>query len=126
MIGIKRKIRSSTNSIVGPSLEGLPTRRNVLAKALWMKESSTDSNIIFTTKELGQHMVPIIFQSYKRVNTLLPLHQEKSVYNKFVKEWNELKQLGRSSNKRGKKRIYFESKLDKLFDSIKCKYDIIK
>ena len=83
-----------------------------------MKESITDSNNYFTTKELGKQIVPIIFQSYKRVNTLLPLYQEKSVYNKFVSEGNELKQFGRSSSKRGKKRIYFESKLDKLFNII--------
>ena len=93
--------------IVGPLLEDLPTGdlstfRNVLAKALWMKESITDSNYNFTTKELQQQMVPIIFQSYKKVNILLLLYQEKSVYNKFVIEWNELKQLGHSSSKRRK------------------------
>ena len=65
MIGVKRKIRSSTNPIVGPSLEDLlirdlSTLENVLAKALWVKESTTDSNNNSTIKKLGQQMVPII------------------------------------------------------------------
>ena len=66
MIGGKRKIKSSTNPSVGASLENLPTGdlpslRNVLAKALRMKESTTDLNNNFATKELGQQMAPIIF-----------------------------------------------------------------
>ena len=75
--GVKRKIRSSTNPTVGPSLEDLPTGdlptlRNVLAKALWIKENATDSSNNFNTKELGQQMVPIIFQSYKSFATFVP------------------------------------------------------
>ena len=70
-------------------------------------------------------MVPIILQSYKRVNSLLTLYQYKSIYNKFTKEWNEFKKLCRTSSKRGKKRILFD-RLDKLFDIIKCKCDIQK
>ena len=77
-----------------------------------MKESTTDSNNNFPTKELRQQMVHNIFQSYKRVFTFISLYQKKSVYNKFVREWNELKQLGRFSRKRGEKHIYLKSKLD--------------
>ena len=70
MVGVKRKIRSSTNSIVGSSLEDLPsgdlpTLRNVLAKALWLKESTTDSNKNFTTKELGQGWCLLFFKAKK-------------------------------------------------------------
>ena len=75
---------------------------------------------------LGEEMVPIILQSYKRVNSLLTLYQYKSIYNKFIKEWNEFKKLCKTSSKRGKKRILFDSRLDKLFDIIKCKCDIQK
>lgn len=131
MAGPPRKIarRSAANPIVGPSIEelptgDLPTLRNVLAKALWMKESTTVAENNFTTKMLGQQTVPIILQNCRRVNTLVTLFQDSSVYNKFTKEWNEFKHLSRTSNKRGKRRIYFDSKLDKLFDIIKCKCEI--
>ena len=133
MAGVKRKAshRSAANPIVGPSIEelplgDLPTLRNVLAKAIWLKESTTQTSNNFTNQMLGEEMVPIILQSYKRVNPLLALYQYKSVYNKFMKEWNEFKNLRRTSSKRGKKRILFDSRLDKLFDIIKCKCDIQK
>ena len=48
MAGVKRKAshRSAANPIVGPSIEelplgDLPTLRKVLAKAIWLKESTT-------------------------------------------------------------------------------------
>ena len=90
-----------------------------------MKEKLIETRNKFRNSMLGQQMVPIILDSYQRVNSLLKLYQETSVYNKFIKEWNEFKQLCRTSNKSGKKRIYFESKVDKLFDVIKCKCDVL-
>ena len=57
---------------------------------------------------------------------MLTLYQHKSIYNKFIKEWNEFKKLCRTSSKRGKKIILFDGRLDKLFDIFKCKCDIQK
>ena len=132
MAVVKRKTshRSAVSPIVGPSIEELPpgdlsTLRNVLANAIWLKESTNQTNNNFTNQMLGEKMVPIILQSYKRVN-LLTLYQYKSIYNKFIKEWNEFKKSCRTSSKKGKKKILFDSRLDKLFDIIKCKCDIQK
>ena len=119
MAGMKRKSsrKNAENPLVGPSREelptgDLPTLRDVLAKALWMKEKSIETRNKFTNNMLGLRMMPIIFDGYKRMNSLLKLYLKTSVYNKFIKEWNEFKQLCKTSNKRDKK-IYFESKLDK-------------
>ena len=108
---VKRKAShgNAVNPIVGPSIEelppeDLPTLRNVLAKAICLKENNQTNNN-FTNQMLGEEMVPIILQSYKRVNSLLTLYQYKSIYNNFIKEWNEFKKLCKKSSKRGKKRI---------------------
>ena len=131
MAVVKRKAshRSAVSSIVGPSIKklppgDLPTLRNVLAKAIWLKVSTNQTNNNFASQMLGEEMIPIILQSSKRVNSLLTLYQYKSIYNRFIKEWNEFKKLCRTSSKKGKKRILFDSRLDKLFDIIKCKCDI--
>ena len=68
-------------------------------------------------------MVPIILQSSQRINSLLIVYQEVSIY-KFVIEWNQFKKLCRYLT--NGERIYFDSKLDKLFDIIKCKRQIQK
>ena len=69
-------------------------------------------------------MVPIILQNSQRINSLLIVYQEVSIYNKFVIEWNQFKKLCRYLT--NGERIYFDSKLDKLFDIIKCKRQIQK
>ena len=86
MAVVKRKAshRSAVSPIVGPSVEkfpprDLPTLRNVLAKAIYLKESTNQANNNFTNQMLGEEMVPIILQSYKRVNSLLTLYQYKSI-----------------------------------------------
>ena len=65
-------------------------------------------------------MAPLILQIYQRINSLLIAYQEDSIDNKFVKKWNQFKKLCRTSCKRRKEKIYFDSKLDKLFDIINC------
>ena len=114
MAVVKRKAshRSAVSSIVGTSTEellpgDLSTLKNVLAKAIWLKESTNQTNNNFTNQILGEEMVPIILQSYKKVNSLLTLYQYKSIFNKFIKEWNEFKKLCRTLSKRGKKRIFY-------------------
>ena len=104
---LKRKAShtSAVIPIVGPSIEelppgDLPTLRNVLAKAIRLKESTNQTNNNFTNQMLGEEMIPIILQSYKRVNSLLTLYQYKSIYNKVIKEWNEFKKLCKTSSKR--------------------------
>ena len=86
MAAVKRKAshRSAVSPIVGPFIEELPPRdlptlRNVLAKAIWLKESTNQANNNFTNQMLGEEMVPIILQTYKRVNSLLTLYQYKSI-----------------------------------------------
>ena len=77
------------------------------------------SNNNFTTKEIGLLFFKVIKEE---IHAFCYLCIKKSLYTtNLLREWDELKQLGRSSTKRGKTQICFESKLDKLFDIVKCK-----
>ena len=80
--------------------------------------------------------MPAILQSYQKINLLLIFNsqlenQELTTIKNFQLTTSLLKngtfkKLCRTYSKRDKERIYFDSKLDKLFDIIKCKCEIQK
>ena len=95
----KRKLLRSkaANPIIGSSIERLLTGdltlRNVMAKALWLKKHAAGTSNNFNIKELALRIFSGILQSYQRINSLLIVKQEVSIYSKFVKEWNQYKTL---------------------------------
>jgi len=120
---ITRKI--AADPIIGKPEElptaDLPTLKNVLRKALLIKQNSIDN---LSLRDLAEKLVPLVKLAYQQVNIDLPLIQDRSIYNKILRGIQDWKYLAKTSHK-GRKLENFQDKLEELFDIVFCRCKIV-
>ena len=97
----------------------LPTNKDVIGKVLLEIPKHGEKNI----KKSYEVTCDEIIKMYTKVNSSLPIIQERAVLKRIKKIYENLKQQVKAGYT-GKKRDCFVQDLENLFDIVKCKCDM--
>ena len=96
--------KKASCDIIGPSAElpvgELPTLRDLLACGNLLKERSPE----LTDNEIMRILMEKLICIHKRVNSYLPLMQDKSILNKIKRYWHDYKAWKQKNSYDPKKR----------------------
>ena len=104
----------------------LPTIRDMLAKMVHERDKIkvAENKIQVEVSLVSQNVLPEIKALYRKVNSNIVVYDDKTILRRLTTDYKQMKELERSGRP-GKQRQNFEIKLEKLFDILYCKCQIL-
>ena len=105
----------------------LPTLRDILRYGLLLREQSDEDLRNYTGAGIAKDIYPKVLEKWERANSLFVtpvLNSRTTILNKIESSWEQAKNISLGRGTVGVKEA-FTSKLDRLFDILNCKCNIL-
>ena len=133
MAGVKTRKKSGSHlsEYLGTGKEllvsELPTLRDILRYGLLVRELSENDPRNMTVKDVSKAIFDAVTSQWLKANALFKppvIVSEKSATDKIIEAWDMATKISQNRTKKDQKER-FEKKLDKLFDILSCKCQIL-